>query len=204
MKIICIGRNYAEHAKELNNPVPREPLFFCKPDSAIIQKGKPFFYPEFTKDIHFECEIIVRINKLGKHINQKFAHKYFDEVALGLDLTARDLQQECKTKGLPWEKAKAFDGSAPMGDFISLSENNLDVNNLSFELKKNNETVQVGNTNQMIFSVAQIIEHVSKFFTLKIGDLIYTGTPEGVGPIAIDDEFEGFIEGESSLKVPIR
>ena len=204
MKIICIGRNYAEHAKELNNPVPKEPLFFCKPDSAIIQKGKPFFYPEFTKDIHFECEIIVRINKLGKHINQKFAHKYFDEVALGLDLTARNLQQECKTKGLPWEKAKAFDGSAPMGDFISLSENNLDVNNLSFELKKNNETVQIGNTNQMIFSVAQIIEHVSKFFTLKIGDLIYTGTPEGVGPIAIDDEFEVFIEGKSSLKVPIR
>jgi len=204
MKIICIGRNYAEHAKELKNPIPKEPLFFCKPDSAIIQKAKPFFYPEFSNDIHFECELIIRINKLGKHIEQKFAHNYFDEIALGLDLTARDLQQECKEKGHPWEKAKAFDGSAPMGNFISLSKNNFDIGNITFELKKNSETVQKGNTKDMLFSVPQIIEHISKFFTLKIGDLIFTGTPEGVGPIAIGDSFEGFIEGKSALKVPIR
>ncbi len=204
MKIICIGRNYADHAKELNNPVPKEPVFFCKPDSALIQKGKPFFYPEFSNDIHFECEVVVRINRIGKHIEEKFAHKYFDEITLGIDLTARDLQQDCKAKGLPWEKAKAFDGSAPIGDFIKVSSLSKDIQNLNFELSKNGGLVQSGNTNDMLFSIPKIIAYVSQFFTLKIGDLIFTGTPKGVGPIAIGDNFEASLEGKKLLQLPIR
>ena len=204
MKIICIGRNYADHAKELNNPVPKEPVFFCKPDSALIQKGKPFFYPEFSNDIHFECEVVVRINRIGKHIIEKFAHKYFDEITLGIDLTARDLQQDCKAKGLPWEKAKAFDGSAPIGDFIKVSSLSKDIQNLNFELSKNGGLVQSGNTNDMLFSIPKIIAYVSQFFTLKIGDLIFTGTPKGVGPIAIGDNFEASLEGKKLLQLPIR
>ena len=203
MKIICIGRNYSNHAKELNNPVPDKPIFFIKPDTALLRTNE-FYIPPYSSNIHYELEFVVKIKKVGKSISKRFASKYYDEVSVGLDLTARDLQQECKTKGLPWEKAKAFDGSAPMGEFISLSENNLDVNNLSFELKKNNETVQVGNTNQMIFSVAQIIEHVSKFFTLKIGDLIYTGTPSGVGQVVNGDLLEGFIENKKMFEVKVR
>lgn len=204
MKIICIGRNYADHAKELNNPVPKEPVFFCKPDSALIQKGKPFFYPEFSNDIHFECEVVVRINRIGKHIEEKFAHKYFDEITLGIDLTARDLQQDCKAKGLPWEKAKAFDGSAPIGDFIKVSSLSKDIQNLNFELSKNGELVQSGNTNDMLFSIPKIIAFISQYFTLKIGDLIFTGTTKGVGPIAIGDNFEASLEGKKLLQLPIR
>lgn len=203
MKIICIGRNYADHAKELKNEIPSEPVFFLKPDSAIIQKGKPFFIPEFTKDVHYEVEVVVKINKIGKHIEERFAHKYFNEVGIGVDFTARDIQQEQKSKGLPWEKAKAFDGSAPIGDFIPVS-NILDLNNIRFGLKKNGEWVQQGNTNDMLFNIPKIISYVSQFFTLKIGDFIFTGTPAGVGSVAIGDELEAYIEDKCLLKVPIR
>lgn len=203
MKIICIGRNYADHAKELKNEIPTEPVFFLKPDSAIIQKGKPFFIPEFTKDVHYEVEVVVKINKIGKHIEERFAHKYFKEIGIGVDFTARDIQQEQKAKGLPWEKAKAFDGSAPVGDFIPVSSIQ-DLSNLKFGLKKNGEWVQQGNTNDMLFNIPKIISYVSQFFTLKIGDFIFTGTPAGVGPVAIGDELEAYIEDKCLLKVPIR
>lgn len=203
MKIICIGRNYADHAKELKNEIPSEPVFFLKPDSALIQKGKPFFIPEFTKDVHYEVEIVIKINKIGKHIEERFAHKYFNEIGIGVDFTARDIQQEQKAKGLPWEKAKAFDGSAPVGDFISIEEID-DLNNLQFGLKKNGQWVQKGNTQDMLFNVPKIISFVSQFFTLKIGDYIFTGTPAGVGPVAIGDELEAYIDDKCLLKVPIR
>jgi acylpyruvate hydrolase len=181
MKIICIGRNYSEHAKELGNDVPTEPVFFCKPDSAILPKGNPMMIPDWTKDLHYECEIVVRINRLGKHIEQEFASRYYDEIGLGIDFTARDVQDELKKKGLPWEKAKGFDGSAVIGqDFIPTSEIS-DLNKIPFSLKKNGQTVQIADTSQMIFSIDQIIAYVSKYMTLKIGDYIFTGTPSGVG-----------------------
>ena len=203
MKIICIGRNYADHAKEMNAPTPQFPLFFLKPDSAILQKKTPFYYPEFTKDLHYECEIIVRINKLGKNISAKFAHTYYDEIGLGIDFTARDLQEECKTKGLPWEKAKAFDGSAVLSEkFISKKE--LDLSHLKFHLIKNDDVVQNGNTKDFIFSIDTIISYVSQFMTLKIGDIIFTGTPAGVGPVAIGDVLKGYIGEKEMYKLQIK
>ena len=204
MKIICIGRNYADHAKELKNEVPTEPVFFLKPDSAILPTNKPFFYPEFSSEIHHEVEIVVRINRLGKHIDEKFAPNYYQEIAIGIDFTARDIQQQCKEKGLPWEKAKAFDHSAPISKFYPISKFTNNIQSLHFHLLKNDEKVQQGNTCNMLFSINQIIAYVSKFMTLKIGDLIFTGTPSGVGPVKIGDKLEAFIENEKLLTIPIR
>tara|TARA_R110002111_G_scaffold84824_2_gene133169 strand:- start:51 stop:662 length:612 start_codon:yes stop_codon:yes gene_type:complete len=203
MKIICIGRNYTAHAKELNNPVPKEPVIFLKPDTALLPKSMPFFYPSFSKDVHYEAELVVKIDRVGKNISQKFAHKYYSELTVGIDFTARDLQQECKQKGLPWEKAKAFDGSAPVGRFIP-KENFQNLNDLNFSLKVNGENKQQGNTANMLFSIDVIIAYISQFFTLKIGDLIFTGTPEGVGPISINDSFEAFLEDEKVLDLKIK
>lgn len=197
MKIICIGRNYAEHAKEMNAAVPTEPVFFLKPDTALIKDDQPFYYPDFSKEIHHEAELVLKISKAGKNIAPEFAHKYYDEIGIGIDFTARDIQAKCKEKGLPWEKAKAFDGSAPIGKFINKNELS-DMNNISFHLTVNGNTVQKGNTKDLLFSFDAVIAYVSKFFTLKTGDLIYTGTPEGVGPVKIGDKLEAFI-GERSL-----
>lgn len=203
MKIICIGRNYAEHAKELKNDLPTEPVVFLKPDTALIPKKQPFFIPEFSKEVHFETELVIKIDRIGKHIAPKFAHKYFSEVSLGIDFTARDLQQSLKQKGLPWEKAKAFDGSAPVGKFVS-KESLPSLDQLNFELKINGEQRQLGNTKDMIFSVEEIIAYVSKFFTLKIGDLIFTGTPAGVGKVEKDDLLEAFIGDNKVLKLQVK
>jgi 2-keto-4-pentenoate hydratase/2-oxohepta-3-ene-1,7-dioic acid hydratase in catechol pathway len=203
MKIICIGRNYIEHAKELNNPVPKKPVFFMKPDTALLQKHNPFFYPEFSKDVHFETELVLKISRNGRHIQEKFANKYYEEIGIGIDFTARDLQAECKKKGLPWEIAKAFDQSAPLGNFVA-KEKLGDLNDINFSLKINGEVRQEGNSGDMIFSFDQIIAYVSQFITLKIGDLIFTGTPEGVGPTAIDDRFEAFIQGEKLLAFNVK
>tara|TARA_B110000046_G_scaffold40521_1_gene44879 strand:- start:26576 stop:27187 length:612 start_codon:yes stop_codon:yes gene_type:complete len=203
MKIICIGRNYVAHAKELNNPVPKEPVVFLKPDTALLPKSMPFFYPNFSKEIHYEAELVVKIDRVGKNISQRFAHKYYSKFTVGIDFTARDLQLECKEKGLPWERAKAFDGSAPVGRFLP-KENFKNLDDLNFSLKINGENKQQGNTANMLFSIDAIIAYVSQFFTLKIGDLIFTGTPEGVGPISINDGFEAFIEDEKVLELKIK
>jgi|TARA_R110000782_G_scaffold259894_1_gene350760 2-keto-4-pentenoate hydratase/2-oxohepta-3-ene-1,7-dioic acid hydratase in catechol pathway len=203
MKIICIGRNYIDHAKELNNPVPKEPVFFIKPDTALLPKRNPFVYPSFTKDLHYEVEIVLRINRIGKHIEEKFAHKYYNEIGVGVDFTARDVQQQCKEKGLPWEKAKAFDFSAPTSDFVPI-KNFKDINQLNFELKVNDELKQKGNTKDMLFNFNQIVAYVSQFVTLKIGDYIYTGTPAGVGPININDKITCFMEGEKMLEFNVK
>ncbi len=205
MKIICIGRNYADHAKELKNDLPTEPMFFLKPDSAVLPAHNPFFIPEWTTDLHYEVELIVKINKLGKYIEPKFAHTYYAEVGLGIDFTARDLQDECKRKGHPWEKAKAFDGSAVVSkQFIDLSELGGDIANLHFRLEKNGVTVQTGHTADMIFHVDELIAHVSKYMTLKIGDLMYTGTPAGVGPVAIGDTLIGYLGDREMFRVNVR
>lgn len=203
MKIICIGRNYAEHAKELKNEVPQEPVLFMKPQSALLTGNKPLYYPEFTKDLHYECELVVKMSKNGKYIKQKFAHKYYDSITLGIDFTARDLQQKQKEKGLPWEVAKAFDGSAAIGTFVPLAEG-MNIMELNFELKINSETKQVGHTQDMIFNIDQIIEYASQFFTLNTGDLIFTGTPAGVGPVAIEDDLVGYLEGNKVLECAIK
>ena len=203
MKIICIGRNYVEHAKELNNPLPKKPMFFMKPESALLQKNMPFFYPDFSNNVHYETEIVVKINKVGKHIQEKFAPTYYDEIGIGIDLTARDIQDQCKAKGHPWEIAKAFDGSAPIGKFVHKSAFQ-NIDDINFSLKINGEQRQVGNTKDMIFSIDKIIAYVSQFVTLKMGDLIFTGTPEGVGPIHINDHFEAFIEDEKLLELKIK
>jgi len=204
MKIICVGRNYADHAKELNNPVPEFPLIFLKPETALLPKNNPFYIPEFTKDVHYEVELVIRINRLGKHISEKHAHSYFDEIGVGIDFTARDVQQRCKEAGHPWEIGKAFDHSAPVSSkFIKVSDLP-DLNNINFHLTKNGETVQQGNSEQMIFSFARIIAYVSQYFTLKIGDLIFTGTPAGVGPVAIGDQLQAFVENQNLLKVNVR
>ena len=193
MKIICIGRNYVNHAKELGNQIPSVPLFFLKPETAIQPKGHPFFIPNFSDDIHYEVELVVKIDKIGKNIEETFACKYYSQVGLGIDFTARDVQDNCKAKGLPWEKAKGFDGAAQISrTFINKSE--LDLNDISFRLEKNGEQVQVGNSKDMLFSFDEIIAHISKFYTLKIGDLIYTGTPEGVGKVKEGETLQGFIE----------
>lgn len=203
MKIICIGRNYASHAKELGNTVPEEPVFFLKPDSAILVNDQPFFYPDFTSNVHYETELVLKISRIGKNIEEKFAHKYYDEIGIGVDFTARDIQDECKKKGLPWEKAKGFDGSAPVGKFLPRS-NFPDLKKINFHCTLNGNTVQKGNSGDMLFSFDAIISYVSKFFTLKIGDLVFTGTPAGVGPVKMDDKLECFIEGEKLLEVRIK
>ena len=195
MKIICVGRNYAEHVKELNNSIPDSPVIFLKPDTCLLPRNHPFVYPDFSSEIHYECELVVKINRLGKNIEERFAHRYYQEVSLGIDLTARDIQKDCKEKSLPWEKAKAFDYSATVGKFIPVK----DIKNTAFTLRKNGEIVQVGNSNMMLYSVDKLIAYVSQFFTLKIGDMIFTGTPAGVGPIAIGDNFEAYLEGEKLL-----
>ena len=197
MKIICIGRNYADHIKELQNQSPSEPVIFLKPDTSILLRNQPFFIPEFSNEVHHEVELLVRINRIGKHIDQKFAHKYYDEIGLGIDFTARDLQSELKEKGMPWEKAKAFDGAAVVGKFIKKDQFK-DVNAIDFAMKRNGKTVQNGNSMQMIWKIDALIEYVSKYFTLKIGDIIFTGTPSGVGKVETEDVLTGFI-GETEM-----
>ena len=204
MKIICIGRNYADHAKELSNPLPKEPVFFFKPDTSILPKKQPFYIPSFTKDLHHELEIVLKINKLGKNISQKFAHTYYDEIGLGIDFTARDVQNECKEKSLPWEKAKAFDYSAPIGDVFVDKKELADLNDINFHLLKNGEIAQKGNTSEMIFNFDYIISYISQFVTLKIGDLIFTGTPAGVAQVNIGDHLEGFLNGVKTLDLKIK
>ena len=203
MKIICVGRNYVEHAKELNNKAPKDPVLFLKPDTAILLKKQPFFIPEFSNNVHHEVEILVKINRIGKHIDQKFAHKYYDEIGLGIDFTARDLQSQLKEKGLPWEKAKAFDGSAVIGNFVSKTKFS-NVNNINFSLKKNDEVVQSGNTLLMQWKIDTLIEYISKYFTLKIGDVIFTGTPSGVGKVISDDTLVGFLEEEEMFSIKVK
>jgi acylpyruvate hydrolase len=202
MKIFCIGRNYADHAKELNNAVPSQPLIFMKPPTALVRNGRDVYYPEFTKNMHYEAEIVLKVCKNGRHVEEKFAHKYFDAISIGIDLTARDVQSECKAKGHPWEIAKAFDDSAPIGEFIELSEVNLEA--INFHLTQNEVTVQKGNTKDLIFPFATLISYISKFFRLQKGDLIFTGTPAGVGPTKIGDKFEGFIEGKKLLECYVK
>lgn len=203
MKIICIGRNYADHAKEMNAEVPTVPVFFMKPDTAILKNGQDFYYPDFTSDLHYECELVYRINKAGKNIQAKFAHKYYSEMTLGIDFTARDLQQECKSKGLPWEIAKSFENSAPISDVFQQTES-INPKEISFELRKNGELVQQGYSHDMIFSIDEIIAYISRFMTLKTGDLIYTGTPQGVGPVAIGDVLEGSLNGQAMFKFEVK
>ncbi|MCK9613732.1 MAG: fumarylacetoacetate hydrolase family protein [Bacteroidales bacterium] len=203
MKIICIGRNYHDHVKEMNIGLPEEPVFFMKPDTAVITRNRPFFYPEFSSEIHHEVEIVFRICKVGKYIQEKFANTYYKEIAIGLDFTARDLQREAISKGLPWEKTKGFDGSAPLSLFVPLSEIS-GIKNLNFSLKKNGETVQKGNTADMIFGIDKLISHISQFITLKMGDLIFTGTPTGVGPVKIGDKLTAYIEDKKMLSCNIR
>lgn len=203
MKIICVGRNYAEHAAELNNEIPKEPVIFMKPDTALILPKQPFFYPDFSSDVHYETEIVIRINRIGKHIEEKFAHRYYSEVALGIDFTARDLQTQLKQKGLPWEKAKAFDNSAMVGHWISIDTFS-DISELDFSLHLNGKEVQAGNSRQMIFSIDALIAHISSYFTLKIGDLIFTGTPSGVGPVHKGDKLEGYLNAVKNFTLNIR
>ena len=203
MKIICIGRNYVKHAQELNHDVPKEPVFFMKPDSALLKDNKPFFLPDFSQEIHHEIELVIKIGRLGKNIEAKFAHRYYDEIGLGIDFTARDIQRQLIEKGLPWEKAKAFDSSAVLGKFLTKDELG-DMGQILFSLNKNGEVVQSGSSSLMIFSFDTIIEHVSKYVTLKIGDLIYTGTPVGVGPVAVDDRLEGYIGEKKMFDVQVK
>jgi 2-keto-4-pentenoate hydratase/2-oxohepta-3-ene-1,7-dioic acid hydratase in catechol pathway len=204
MKIICIGRNYIDHAKELKNPVPKQPVFFLKPDTALLRRNRPFFYPDFSQDIHYECELVLKINKLGKNIQKKFAHTYYDEIGIGIDFTARDLQSNSKAKGLPWEIAKAFDNAAPLSTNFILKKEFKNISDINFHLDKNGETVQRGSSSDMIFSFDELIVYLSKFFTLKTGDLIYTGTPAGVGPVKIGDHLEAYIEDQLMLSCRIK
>jgi len=203
MKIICIGRNYVEHAKELNNSLPNKPVFFLKPDTSLLLNNKPFFYPNFTNNLHYELEVVIRIGRLGKCIEERFAYRYIDSIGLGIDFTARDLQDDCKTKGLPWEPAKAFDSSAPISNFIPIADFK-DPNNIEFYLNINNKLVQKGNTSDMIFPFNKIIAYVSQFITLKIGDFIFTGTPQGVGQVHINDHLEGYLNGNKMLDFYIK
>jgi 2-keto-4-pentenoate hydratase/2-oxohepta-3-ene-1,7-dioic acid hydratase in catechol pathway len=203
MKIICVGRNYVEHIKELNNEAPKEPVLFLKPDTAILLKKQPFFIPEFSNEVHHEVEILVKINRIGKHIDRKFAHKYYDEIGLGIDFTARDLQSKLKEKGLPWEKAKAFDGAAVVGSFLSKSDFK-DINDINFRLEKNDEVQQRGNTSLMLWKIDTLIEYISKYFTLKIGDIIFTGTPSGVAKVDSNDILKGFIEEKEVFSIKVK
>uniref|UniRef100_UPI0040490FAB fumarylacetoacetate hydrolase family protein n=1 Tax=Gelidibacter sp. TaxID=2018083 RepID=UPI0040490FAB len=203
MKLICIGRNYTEHIKELANEKPTEPVVFLKPDTAILLKNQPFFIPDFSNDVHHEVEILVKIIRVGKYIDKKFAHKYYDEIGLGIDFTARDLQEQLKAKGLPWEKAKAFDGAAVIGNWFPKS-NFKNIDDINFSLHKNNVEVQNGNTSHMMWKIDEIIEYVSKYFTLKIGDIIFTGTPAGVSRVEPNDQLRGFIENQEALTLTIK
>ena len=202
MKIICIGRNYTKHIEELDNEKPKEPVIFMKPDSAILLKNNPFIIPPFSQDIHYEVELLVKINRIGKFIDQKFAHKYYDEIGLGIDFTARDLQSKLKEKGLPWEKAKAFDGSAVIGKFYNKSA--LDLENIKFQLLKNGQVVQDGESSHMLWKIDELIAYVSQYFTLKIGDVIFTGTPAGVGRVNTNDVLKGTIQNHDAFKVKIK
>lgn len=204
MKIFAIGLNYPSHNKEMSRTfISEEPVLFMKPDTALLQNGKPFLLPDFSNEIHYETEIVIKINRLGKNISERFAHRYYNEITVGIDFTARDLQLKQKENGLPWEISKAFDNSAAIGEFISKDEIE-NINNITFHLNLNNETVQTGNTKEMIFSVDKIISYISKFFTLKIGDLIFTGTPAGVGPVNIDDHLQGYISDKKLLDFKIK
>ena len=203
MKLICIGRNYADHIKELENEKPTDPVVFLKPDTAILLNKQPFFIPDFSDDVHHEVEVLVKIKKVGKHIDKKFAHKYYDEIGLGIDFTARDLQAKLKAKGLPWEKAKAFDGAAVIGKWLPKTKFK-NVNNINFSFKKNDEVVQSGNTQLMLWKINELIEYVSKYFTLKIGDIIFTGTPAGVGKVFANDKLKGYIENEELFSIKIK
>ena len=203
MKIICIGRNYVDHIRELNNAIPGEPVFFLKPDTALLIRNRPFYYPSFSSDIHYELELVLKINKVGRHIQKEFAGTYFDEIGLGLDMTARDLQENAKKKSLPWAVAKGFDQSAPISRFLP-ADSFTDHTNINFHLDLNGKTVQKGNSGLMIYSFEDIICHISKYMTLRTGDLVFTGTPAGVGPVKIGDVLEGFLEGENLLKCEIK
>ena len=203
MKIICIGRNYTDHIEELANERPEDPVVFLKPDTSLVLKNQPFFIPPFSDDVHYEAEVLVRINRIGKHIQQKFAHKYFDEIGLGIDFTARDLQAKLKAKGLPWEKAKAFDGAAVVGDWVNKSELP-HIDELQFEMTKNGTVVQQSSSALMLWKVDELIAYVSQFFTLKIGDIIFTGTPAGVGPVAENDVLEGSLEGRQLFSIKVK
>ena len=203
MKLICIGRNYTEHIEELQNEKPTDPVVFLKPDTAILLKKQPFFIPDFSDDVHYEVEVLVKINRVGKHIDKKFAHKYYNEIGLGIDFTARDLQGKLKAKGLPWEKAKSFDGAAVIGNWMDKNEL-ADVDNIGFSLKKNDIIVQNGNTSHMLWKINELIEYVSKYFTLKIGDIIFTGTPAGVGKVVANDKLKGFIEDKEMFSITVK
>lgn len=203
MKIICIGRNYTDHIEELANERPEDPVVFLKPDTSLVLKNQPFFIPPFSNDVHYEVEILVRINRIGKHIQQKFSHKYYDEIGLGIDFTARDLQAKLKAKGLPWEKAKAFDGAAVVGDWVNKSELP-HIDELQFEMTKNGTVVQQSSSALMLWKVDELIAYVSQFFTLKIGDIIFTGTPAGVGPVAENDVLEGSLEGHQLFSIKVK
>ena len=202
MKIICIGRNYADHAKEMNSPLPTEPIYFLKPDTALLKEGD-FYYPKFTKELHFECELVVRIDKVGKHIQPQFASKYYSQFTLGIDFTARDIQQLCKEKGLPWERAKGFDHSAPISS-TWVDKQNIDLENATFELFQNGELKQIGHPKDFIFNIDQLIAYVSQFITLKTGDLLFTGTPAGVGPVQIGDTLTAALNGQELLSLKIK
>ncbi|WP_299261303.1 fumarylacetoacetate hydrolase family protein [uncultured Aquimarina sp.] len=203
MKLICIGRNYTDHIEELENEKPTDPVVFMKPDTSILLKKQPFFIPDFSDDVHHEIEVLIKIKKVGKHIDRRFAHKYYDEIGLGIDFTARDLQSKLKSKGLPWEKAKAFDGAAVIGEWIAKNEFS-DVNNINFRLEKNKEIVQQGNTQFMLWKIDELIEYVSQYFTLKIGDIIFTGTPAGVGAVKTNDNLSGFIEEKKMFSIKVK
>jgi len=203
MKIICIGRNYTDHIKELKNEKPTDPVVFLKPDTSILLKGQPFFIPEFSQDVHHEVEVLVKINRIGKHIQPKYAHKYYDEIGLGIDFTARDLQTKLKAKGLPWEKAKGFDGAAVVGKWLP-KDSLPHVDDLTFSLTKNGETVQSGSSSLMLWKIDELIAYVSQFFTLKIGDILFTGTPAGVGPVAINDNLVGTLEGQELFSIKVK
>ena len=203
MKLICIGRNYTKHIEELQNEKPTDPVVFIKPDTAILLKNQPFFIPDFSDDVHHEVEILVKINKVGKHIDKKFAHKYYDEIGLGIDFTARDLQSQLKEKGLPWEKAKSFDGAAVVGKWLPKTKFK-NVEDIQFKLLKNDEVVQDGNTNLMLWKIDELIEYVSKYFTLKIGDIIFTGTPAGVGKVVANDKLKGYIENDELFSITVK
>lgn len=205
MKILCVAKNYADHAAEMGAPcAPAEPVFFLKPDSALLLKGMPFFYPDFSTDIQYELEVVVRIDRVGKSIQERFAHKYYTSVALGIDFTARDLQRKAKAGGQPWTVSKGFDGSAALGDFVPLAQLPHDIGNLDFRLLHNGREVQHGNTRDMVFGVDRLISHISHYMLLRTGDLIYTGTPAGVGPVQIGDTLEGYLEGEKRLTCRIK
>ena len=203
MKIICIGRNYVAHIEELKNERPLEPVIFLKPDTSVLLKKFPFVIPEFSNDVHYEVEVLVKINKVGKYIEPKFAHKYYDEIGLGIDFTARDLQDKLKEKGLPWEKAKGFDGSAVIGEFVS-KDTFSSMENIDFSMNLNGKTVQKSNSSLMLFKIDELISEVSKYFTLKKGDIIFTGTPEGVGSVAPNDVLEGFLGNQSMFKINVK